>query len=58
MIQRIQRAFLVYKHTGKPLWFWQKNNKKIFKPSSFMRFFFNHSNQSLRSELEIGLQKC
>ncbi len=50
--QRIQRAFLVYKHTGKPLWFWQKNNKKIFKPSSFMKIFL----QPLKSELEVRIR--
>ncbi len=32
--QRVQRAFLVYKHTGKPLWVWQKKIKNFLNQMS------------------------
>ena len=35
--QRVQRAFSVYKFTKKPLWLWQKENKKEFKKSQFIK---------------------
>ena len=41
--QRVQRAFLVYKHTGKPLWLWQKKNKKFFKSSDFIKIYLQPS---------------
>ena len=37
--QRVQRAFSVYKFTKKPLWLWQKENKKEFKKSQFTKIF-------------------
>ena len=37
--QRVQRAFSVYKYTKKPLWLWQKENKKEFKKSQFTKIF-------------------
>ena len=37
--QRVQRAFLVYKFTKKPLSSWQKRNKKEFKKSEFVKIF-------------------
>ena len=37
--QRVQRAFLVYKFTKKPLSLWQKRNKKEFKKSEFVKIF-------------------
>jgi len=37
--QRVQRAFSVYKFTKKPLWSWQKENKKEFKKSQFIKIF-------------------
>ncbi len=37
--QRLQRALSVFKHTGKPLWMWQKKNKKIFKDNEFIKIF-------------------
>ena len=39
--QRLQRAISVYKHTGKPLWIWQKKNKKIFKTEDFIKIFLH-----------------
>ena len=39
--QRTQRAFLVYKYTKKPLWFWQKSNKKEFKNSQIIKIFLS-----------------
>ena len=37
--QRLQRAYTVFKHTGKPLTEWQKKNKKFFKSSEFIKIF-------------------
>ncbi len=37
--QRVQRAYSVYKFTKKPLWLWQKENKKEFKKSQFTKIF-------------------
>ena len=42
--QRLQRAFSVFKHTGKPLWEWQKKNKKIFKRNQFIKIFLQPKN--------------
>ena len=39
--QRLHRAFSVYKHTGKPLWMWQKKNKKNFKTREFIKIFLH-----------------
>ena len=37
--QRLQRAYTVFKYTGKPLTEWQKKNKKFFKSSEFIKIF-------------------
>ena len=39
--QRLQRALSVFKHTGKPLWLWQKKNKKFFQKKEFVKIFLN-----------------
>ncbi len=51
--QRLQRAISVYKHTGKPLWVWQKKNKKIFKDREFTKIFI----QPGKPEIEIRIKK-
>jgi len=37
--QRLQRAYTVFKYTGKPLTEWQKKNKKFFKSTEFIKIF-------------------
>ena len=39
--QRLQRAYLVYKHKKKPLWLWQKSNKKEFTKSQITKIFLS-----------------
>jgi len=51
--QRLQRALSVYKHTGKPLWLWQKKNKKIFKSGEFIKIFL----QPGKPEIEIKIKE-
>ena len=51
--QRLQRALSVYKHTGKPLWMWQKKNKKNFKATEFIKIFLLPDKQ----EIEIRIKK-
>ena len=51
--QRLQRALSVYKHTGKPLWMWQKKNKKNFKDTEFIKIFLLPDKQ----EIEIRIKK-
>jgi len=51
--QRLQRAISVYKHTGKPLWIWQKKNKKIFKDKEFTKIFL----QPRKPEIESRIKK-
>ncbi len=51
--QRLQRAFLVYKYTGKHLWAWQKRNKKFFKSNEFIKICLNPQ----KSELEDRIKK-
>ena len=51
--QRLQRALSVYKHTGKPLWMWQKKNKKNFKATEFIKIFLLPNKQ----EIEIRIKK-
>ncbi len=51
--QRLQRALSVFKHTGKPLWLWQKTNKKIFKSTEFKKIYLQPS----KSEIEIRIKK-
>ena len=51
--QRLQRAFLVYKFSGKPLWFWQKKNKKFFKSTDFAKIYLKPP----KSEIEKRIEK-
>jgi tRNA dimethylallyltransferase len=51
--QRVQRAFLVFKHTGKPLWLWQKKNKKFFKPSEFFKIYLKPPKKELENRIKI-----
>ena len=51
--QRVQRAFSVYKYTGKPLWLWQKKNKKIFKTTELIKIFLHPA----KSEIENRIKK-
>ena len=51
--QRLQRALSVYKYTGKPLWAWQKKNKKIFKTQEFIKIFIHPG----KSEIESRIKK-
>jgi len=51
--QRLQRALSVYKHTGKPLWLWQKKNKKIFKTKELIKIFL----QPTKPEIENRIKK-
>ena len=51
--QRLQRAFLVYKYTRKPLWVWQKKNKKFFKSNEFIKICL----QPPKPELEGRIKK-
>ena len=51
--QRLQRAISVYKHTGKPLWIWQKKNKKIFKNSEFIKIALCPD----KSQIELRIKK-
>ena len=51
--QRLLRALSVYKHTGKPLWLWQKTNKKIFKSREFKKIYLEPS----KFEIEIRIKE-
>jgi len=51
--QRLQRALSVYKHTGKPLWLWQKKNKKIFTTKELIKIFL----QPAKPEIENRIKK-
>ena len=51
--QRLQRALLVYKYTKKPLWQWQKKNKKTFKNSEFIKIALCPD----RSQIELRIKK-
>ena len=50
--QRLQRAISVYKHTGKPLWIWQKKNKKIFKDREFTKIFLQPGKPEIESRIK------
>ena len=50
--QRLQRAISVYKHTGKPLWIWQKKNKKIFKDREFIKIFLQPGKPEIESRIK------
>ena len=51
--QRLVRAYLVYKYTGKSLRSWQKKNKKNFKYNEFTKIFL----QPQKSEIEKRIKK-
>ena len=51
--QRLQRAFAVYKYTGKPLWMWQKKNKKNFKIKDFIKIFINPPKTEIENRIKI-----
>tara|TARA_Y100001970_G_scaffold121079_1_gene150208 strand:+ start:2449 stop:3342 length:894 start_codon:yes stop_codon:yes gene_type:complete len=51
--QRLQRAFSVYKHTGKTLREWQKKNRKIFRTNEFIKIFIHPG----KSEIESRIKK-
>ena len=50
--QRLQRAFLVYKYTGKPLWQWQKKNKKTFKAGEFIKIYLQPSKPEIENRIK------
>jgi len=50
--QRLQRALSVYKYTGKPLWVWQKKNKKIFKTQEFIKIFIHPGKPEIESRIK------
>ena len=50
--QRLQRAISVYKHTGKPLWMWQKKNKKIFRDKEFAKIFLQPGKPEIESRIK------
>ena len=51
-MQRLQRALSVYKYTGKPLWVWQKKNKKIFKTQEFIKIFIHPGKPEIESRIK------
>jgi len=50
--QRLQRALSVYKHTGNPLWLWQKKNKKIFKTKELIKIFLQPSKPEIENRIK------
>ncbi len=50
--QRIERAYLVYKYTKKPLWMWQKKNKKNFKQNQFVKIFLKPEKKELEKKIK------
>ena len=59
--QRLQRAYSVYKHTKKPLWYWQKSNKKEFKKSEITKIFLSppkpETLKRINTRFELMLQQ-
>ena len=55
--QRLHRAFSVYKHTGKPLWMWQKKNKKIFKTNEFIKIFLHPGKPEIERRIKKRFDK-
>ena len=59
--QRLQRAYSVYKHTKKPLWYWQKSNKKEFKKSEITKIFLSppkpETLKRINARFELMLQQ-
>ena len=50
--QRLNRAFSVYKYTGKPLSIWQKKNKKIFKTEDFIKIFLHPGKPEIEKRIK------
>ena len=59
--QRLQRAYSVYKHTKKPLCYWQKSNKKEFKKSEITKIFLSppkpETLKRINARFELMLQQ-
>ena len=56
--QRLQRAFLVYKYTGKPLHIWQKRNKKFFKSEEITKILLSPPKFELENRIKKDFLKC
>ena len=50
--QRLLRAHSVYKYTGKPLWLWQKKNKKIFRTKEFAKIYLHPDKSVIESRIK------
>ncbi len=50
--QRLQRAFSVFKYTGKPLWHWQKKNKQNFKKKEFIKIFLRQTKPEIENRIK------
>ena len=50
--QRMYRAYTVYKHTGKPLWVWQKKNNKKFKTNEFIKIFLHPEKPEIEKRIK------
>ena len=55
--QRQHRAFSVYKHTGKPLWAWQKKNKKNFESREFIKIFLQPGKPEIENRIKKRFDK-
>jgi len=55
--QRLQRALSVYNYTGKPLWLWQKKNKKIFKTKEFIKIFLHPAKPEIENRIKKRFDK-
>ena len=59
--QRLQRAYSVYKYTKKPLWYWQKSNKKEFEKSEITKIFLSppkpETLKRINTRFELMLQQ-
>ncbi|MDA9740504.1 tRNA (adenosine(37)-N6)-dimethylallyltransferase MiaA [Pelagibacteraceae bacterium] len=59
--QRLQRAYSVYQHTKKPLWYWQKSNKKEFEKSEITKIFLSppkpETLKRINTRFELMLQQ-
>ena len=55
--QRLHRALSVYNHTGKPLWMWQKKNKKNFKRGEFIKIFLQLDKPEIENRIKERFEK-
>jgi len=55
--QRIQRAFSVYRYTGKPLWIWQKKNKKNFKTREFIKIYLQPGKPEIEKRIKARFEQ-